>query len=69
MILTWDKYLTKDIWASIDYASGKSAYGALSVGASYNFAPNTSIIFGYVKYNNDKLMPEDMFTTQLDINL
>jgi hypothetical protein len=67
-IATWDKALSEKVWASVDYASGKNAYGSLSFGASYAFSKNTSVIFGYVVYNNDKLNPNNQFTTQLDIN-
>jgi hypothetical protein len=68
-IATWDKALTDKIWACIDYASGKNWYGSLSLGASYAFSPNVSVIFGYVIFNNSKVVPNDTFTTQLDINL
>ncbi|MHB9154828.1 MAG: hypothetical protein ACYC5N_03935 [Endomicrobiales bacterium] len=68
LIATWDKALTDKIWASIDYASGKSSYGSLNYGFSYLFAPNTSVIFGYVVFNNQTLNPNNTFTTQLDIN-
>ena len=68
VIATWDKAITDKVWAAVDYASGKSWYGNLSLGASYAFAPNTSIIFGYVIYNNDKINTNNQFTTQLDIN-
>ncbi|OGS18836.1 MAG: hypothetical protein A2219_05470 [Elusimicrobia bacterium RIFOXYA2_FULL_50_26] len=68
IIATWDKAITDKIWAAVDYASGKSWYGNLSLGASYAFAPNTSVIFGYVIYNNDKINANNQFTTQLDIN-
>lgn len=67
-ILTWDKQLTDKVWASVDYASGDSYYGCLSFGASYAFSSNTSVIFGYVIYNNDDINPNNQFTTQLDIN-
>jgi hypothetical protein len=67
-IAAWDRAITDKVWASVDYSSGKSWYGALSLGASYAFAPNTSVIFGYVIYNNDKVVTNNQFTTQLDIN-
>ncbi|MDD4179662.1 MAG: hypothetical protein PHH14_06435, partial [Candidatus Margulisbacteria bacterium] len=51
-ILTWDKALTDKIWACVDYASGDTVLGALFAGVSYAFAPNTSVILGYGKYNN-----------------
>jgi hypothetical protein len=68
-IATWDKALTDKIWACIDYASGKNWYGSLSLGTSYTFSSNVSVIFGYVIFNNHKVVPNDVFTTQLDINL
>lgn len=67
-IATWDKALSSKVWASVDYASGMSWYGNLSFGASYAFAPNTSVIFGYVIYNNSAVNTNNQFTTQLDIN-
>ncbi|MCB4792061.1 MAG: hypothetical protein LHV68_09255 [Elusimicrobia bacterium] len=68
LILSLDKQLTDNVWACIDYASGKSWYGETSFGFSYLFATNTSIIFGYVVYNNDKINKNNQVTTQLDIN-
>ena len=68
VIVTWDKALTDKVWASVDYASGDSWYGSLSFGVSYSFAPNVSVILGYVIYNNDQVNPNDQATTQLDIN-
>lgn len=65
-ILTWDKYLNDKFWACIDYAGGTSPLGALFGGCSYNFSPNTSVIFGYGKFNNGA---KPTITTQLDINL
>ena len=65
-ILTWDKSLTDKLWASIDYSSGNSVLGAVFIGFSWLFAPNTSIIFGYGTYNNGA---KPTVTTQLDINL
>lgn len=67
-IVSLDKALSDKVWAAVDYASGMNSYGNLSLGASYLFAPNTSIIFAYVIYNNDKLNINNQFTTQLDIN-
>ena len=63
-----DATLTKDKkwWGAVDYQSGDNAFGALSAGVSYNFAANTSVIFGYDWYNSPTI--KDTFTTQLDIN-
>lgn len=65
-ILTWDKMLTDKVWACVDYASGDTVLGALFAGFSYTFAPNTSVIVGYGKYNNGAA---PTITTQLDINI
>jgi hypothetical protein len=76
VILSLDKQINDKWWAAIDYASGRSWYGETSFGFSYAFAPNTSVIFGYVIYNNSSpnLITQNVnttnnqFTTQLDIN-
>ena len=65
-IISWDKSLSKKVWASIDYASIENSYGSLSGGVSYAFAENVSIIFGAVIYNNGA---PTQATTQLDINI
>jgi hypothetical protein len=69
LILAWDRVITDKFWASVDYASGKSWYGSLSLGFSYAFSQNVSVIFGYVIFNNQNVVPNNTFTTQLDINL
>lgn len=68
VIATWDKALSSKVWACVDYASGDSWYGNLSLGGSYAFSPTTSVLFGYVIYNNSTVNPNNQFTTQLDIN-
>jgi len=69
-IFSLDEQINDKWWASIDCASGKSLYGETSLGFSYAFAPNTSVIFGYVFYNNQNpaINISNQFTTQLDIN-
>ena len=70
-IVSLDKQINDKWWASVDYASGRSWYGVLSYGVSYAFAPNTSVIFGYVVPNNPNAIGgyvNNMVTTQLDIN-
>ncbi len=69
LIASWDKNITDKVWLSVDYASGQSFYGELSFGGSYNFSANTSVLFGYVIYNNTTLNPNNQVTTQLDINI
>ncbi|OGC12188.1 hypothetical protein A3K48_06965 [candidate division WOR-1 bacterium RIFOXYA12_FULL_52_29] len=66
LILTWDKAISDKLWLCVDYAGGKSALGAAFAGFSYAFSANTSVIFGYGRYNNDS---RPTITTQLDINI
>lgn len=71
MILSWDRTMTEisdKLWFAVDYASGKSANGALNIGFSWLFAPNTSVIFAYDIYNNRNTGGRPTFTTQVDIN-
>jgi hypothetical protein len=66
LLLAWEKQLSPKWWAAIDYASGDSAFGAISPGVAYTFAPNTSVLFGYDFYNNSAF--DDTITVQVDIN-
>jgi len=66
VILTWDKIINDKWWLCVDYAGGNSVIGALFAGFSYYFSPNTSVIFGYGKWNNGAA---PTITTQLDINI
>ncbi|HEY8993727.1 MAG TPA: hypothetical protein VIM71_03500 [Lacunisphaera sp.] len=71
LILTWDrtmKEISDKLWLAVDYASGQSGNGALNVGFAWSFAKNTSVIFGYDIYNNQKTGGKDTVTIQLDIN-
>jgi hypothetical protein len=65
--LSWDKALTDRWWAGVDYASGTSSLGALSLGVGYSFAKNAGLILGYDAYNSGAL--RDAVTLQLDVNL
>ena len=55
ILASWDKTINDKWWAAIDYQSGKSGYGALSFGVAYTVSANSSFIFAYNIYNNDKL--------------
>ena len=71
MILTWDRTMPEisdKLWLAVDYASGRSANGALNFGFAWSFAKNTSVIFAYDIYNNKKTGGKDTVTVQLDIN-
>ncbi|MEK6532170.1 MAG: hypothetical protein AABZ23_06745 [Deltaproteobacteria bacterium] len=60
--------ISENLWVAVDYMGGDSNFGALSYGVSWKFAPNTSVIFGYVDQLNDNLLPGDTFTVQVDID-
>lgn len=66
ILAAWDKQINPKLWASIDYASGDSGFGALSPGVAYSFAQNTSVLFGYNFYNESAF--DDTITVQVDIN-
>jgi len=51
----------------VDYMGGDNSFGALSYGFAWKFAPNTSVIFGYVDQIEDDLAA-DTFTVQVDID-
>jgi hypothetical protein len=70
VLLSWDRTMSEisdKLWLAVDYQSGKSSLGALSFGASWAFAKNVSVIFGYDIYNNVLTGGKNTFTTQLDI--
>lgn len=72
LLLSWDRTIgevSDKLWAAVDYQGGDSALGALSFGVSWAFSSNTSVLFGYDIYNNDKIAGADTYTVQLDINL
>jgi hypothetical protein len=62
----YDKQFTEKWGGAVDFASGKSTFGAVSPGVACSFAQNTSVLFGYDFYNNGDL--DDTITIQVDIN-
>jgi len=70
-LLSWDRTMTEisdKLWMAVDYQSGNNVDGAVSFGASWNFAKNVSVILGYDIWNNHSVAGRNTFTTQLDIN-
>jgi hypothetical protein len=67
-IAAWDRAFGKRWWASVDWASGNNANGALAVGGSFKFTSKVSLIAGYVHYNSKAYYQNDALTTQLDID-
>jgi len=71
VLICWERTISEisdNLWVAVDYMGGDSSAGALSYGFAWKFAPNTSVIFGYVDQNNDKVTPGDTFTVQVDID-
>jgi hypothetical protein len=78
LLASWDRTMSEisdKLWVAVDYASGNNALGALSVGASWAFTPNVSLLVGANFYNpfynpQGGALPggKPTITTQLDIN-
>ena len=78
VLVSWDRTMSEisdKLWMAVDYMSGNNSYGALSVGASWAFTPNVSLLVGTNFYNpfkdpNGAMLPggKPTITTQLDIN-
>lgn len=74
VLVSWDRTMSEisdKLWMAVDYMSGNNAFGALSVGASWAFSSNVSLLVGANFYNpfQDGLPGgKPTITTQLDIN-
>jgi len=71
VLLSWDRTITEisdKLWVGVDYQGGKNALGSLNFGASWAFAKNVSIIFGYDVYTKKTTGGQNTYTVQLDIN-
>ena len=71
VLLSWDrtmKEISDKLWLAVDYQGGQSSVGAFSFGASWAFAPNTSVILGYNIYNNQAVAGRNTINVQVDIN-
>lgn len=71
VLLSWDRTMSEisdKLWFAVDYMGGNNADGAVNFGASWNFAKNVSVIFGYDVYTKKSLAGNNTFTTQVDIN-
>jgi len=70
-LLSWDRTMAEisdKLWMAVDYQSGNNVDGAVNFGASWKFAKNVSVIFGYDVYTKKALAGNNTFTTQLDID-
>ena len=71
MLASWDRTMTEisdKLWLGVDYMSGNNVNGSINVGASWAFAKNVSVIFGYDIWKDQRVSGNNTFTTQLDIN-
>ncbi len=79
VMASWDRTISEisdKLWLAVDYMSGNNANGALSVGGSWAFNKNVSLLVGTVFFNPfykpsaGESIPggKPAFTTQLDIN-
>lgn len=70
LLAAWERTMTEisdKLWVCLEYMGTESAYGTISVGASWKFAGNVSVIAGYDMFNNDDLV--DAATIQVDIDI
>ncbi len=70
VLASWDRTLSEisdKLWVAVDYMGGDNAYGALSYGVAWKFAPNVGVILGMDKFNNTDL--KSTYTVQVDIDL
>jgi hypothetical protein len=73
-MVSWDRTMTEisdKLWLAADYMSGNNANGEVSVGGSWAFTKNVSLLVGAVFFNpfqEDKPGGKPTFTTQLDLS-
>lgn len=75
LLASWDRTISEisdKLWLAVDYQGGNNFLGALSVGGSWAFSKQVSLIVGANVYNPAQVTlygGKPTFTTQLDINL
>lgn len=71
LLASWDRTMSEisdRLWLAVDHQGGKNAYGATSFAASWAFAKNVSVIFGYDIYMDKARAGQNTATIQVDIN-
>ena len=74
ILASWDRSMPEisdKLWLAVDYMSGRNYNSALSVGGSWAFSKNTSLLVGanfYNPFQETLYGGKPSFTTQLDIN-
>jgi hypothetical protein len=76
VLASWDRTMSEisdKLWLAVDYQGGNNYLGALTVGGSWAFSKQVSLIVGVGFYNEISVEKggggKPTFTTQLDINL
>lgn len=75
ILASWDRAMpeiSEKLWLAVDYMGGRNYNGAVSVGGSWAFSKNVSLLVGVNVYNPGQTTltgGKPTFTTQLDINL
>jgi hypothetical protein len=80
VLASWDRTITEvseKLWLGVDYMSGGNANGELSLGASWSFSKQVTLLVGAVFYNpfyqtsGTGTLPggKPAYTTQLTLNL
>lgn len=75
LLASWDRTMSEisdKLWLAVDYQGGTNFLGAVSVGGSWAFSKQVSLLVGANVYNPGQATlagGKPTFTTQLDINL
>ncbi len=59
--------INERLWFGIDYQQTYSEFGAWSLGFSWAFSENASLVIGYIRYNDDRIS-RDKMTWQADFD-
>ncbi|MEI6515674.1 MAG: hypothetical protein WCO77_06840 [bacterium] len=71
ILASWDRSMSEisdKLWVAIDYMGGDNFNSGLSLGASWAFSKNVSVILGYDMWDKPTLAGSNTLTVQLDIN-
>lgn len=69
LMVAWERTMSEwsdRLWLCAEYMGTESAYGTVSLGASWKFAPTVAVLGGYSVFNNDAL--PGTATVQVDID-
>ncbi len=72
VIASWDRTISEvsdKLWVGVDYMSGNNGDGEFSVGGSWAFSKQITLLSGVTFYNEKATGGKTAFTTQLSINL